>query len=144
MLLTRVSQTVYMSSRHFLLTRALVSWRQAVATGKHQLSESWGHVQHFKTTYKKLLLWIREQQAFKLPLSTPEGGPAVFHCCVERIYLFISQLLFRLEREKKKKTLASEGVWQSTGVRGSFSFIFIYIYSLHSQENEMAGKGSRH
>lgn len=145
--MTRVSHAAYMSSRHFLsdtspgIIKTSCGYRETPAIRVRRSCTT------FQNDLRELLLWIREQQAFKLPLSTPEGGPAVFHCCVEESYLFISQLLFRLEREREKKKLASEGLWQSTGVRGSLSFyiyIYKYIYSLHSQENEMAGKGSRH
>lgn len=125
------------------LIKALGSWRQAVATGKHQPSESGGHVRHFKNDLQKLLLWIREQQAFELPLSTPEGSPVVFHCCLEHIYLFILQLLFRLERERERKK-GNVGFWRGvTKHWGERTFLFFYIdiYThTHSQSRKWNGK----
>lgn len=127
--LTRVSHTVCVSSRHFLfdtsstIQKTSCSYRETPAI----------RVKRSCTTFQnglwKLLLWIREQQAFKLPLSTPEGGPAVFHCCVEHIYIFISQLLFRLERERKKTFSFWRGLTKHLGEWRFLFFIFIYTIS---------------
>lgn len=109
----------------------------------------------FQNDLQKLLLWIREQQAFKLPLKTPAGGPAVFHCCVEQSYLFISQFLFRLER---KNFSFWRSVTKHWGERKFLYILYIYIHthtlslslslshspSFPPQSRKWNGKGSRH
>lgn len=96
----------------------------------------------FQEDLRKQPLWIREQQAFKLPLRTPEGGPTVFHCCVQQIYLYIS---FQA-REKEERERENVAFWRSmTKHWGERKFLFLYLYILSfSQENEMAGRVSHH
>lgn len=126
--MTRVSHAAYMSSRHFLsdtspsIIKTSCGYRETPAIRVRRSCTT------FQNDLRELLLWIREQQAFKLPLSTPEGGPAVFHCCVEESYLFISQLLFRLEREReKKKSWLLKDCDKALGWEEVSLFIFIYI-----------------
>lgn len=115
---------LYMSSRHFLFLTSSSILKTSCGNRETPAIRVRRSCTAFQNDLRKLPLWIREQQAFKLPLSTPEGGPAVFHCCIEQIYLYIS--FQAREKAREKKTLPSEGVWQSTGVRGSFSFLYLY------------------
>lgn len=129
---------LYMSSRHFLFHTSSSILKTSCGNRETPAIRVRRSCTAFQNDLRKLPLWIREQQAFKLPLSTPEGGPAVFHCCIEQIYLYIS---FQAREKERKKTLPSEGVWQSTGVRGSFSF-FIFIYSLSVKKMKWQAKAA--
>lgn len=51
-----------------------------------------------------------------------------FHCCEEQIYLFISQLLFSLERKKKKGKKINLGFESNRGER---KFLFLYLYIMY-------------